>query len=246
MMKYITLLFVCTYTLSTWAASTNDSGVRYKAYTDIFDTESLRRGAEAFAQRCLACHSAKFMRFKRVADDLGWTEEEIQHKMIRYSRERGADWFAYIESAIDPTLTEEVFHIAPPDLSLIARVKGTDYLVSYFFNYYQDANRPFNTNNTLLPNTAMPNVLAFSQGVQTADMEDGHITGYTLAEQGTMNKKEFYNYVTDLVNFLDYMGEPAKAKRMSIGWWVILFTLVLAAFAYFLKKNYWLDVPKKQ
>jgi ubiquinol-cytochrome c reductase cytochrome c1 subunit len=132
----------------------------------------------------------------------------------------------------------------------MARERGVDYIYSYLKSYYVDPARPWGVNNLYLPNTAMPHVLASLQGLQKPvfknEPENGSakmvLVGVEAMTPGAMKPEEYDQFIRDTANFLDYAGEPIKAKRQSMGVFVILFLLVFFVFAFLLKKEYWKDV----
>lgn len=194
-----------------------------KANNNIRDTESLQRGAVHFANYCMACHSAQYMRYNRIARDLGWTDEEVIEKMA-FNQRRSVD---YVMSFIQPGVSQEKFGIEAPDLSLMARLKGNDYIYTFLRSYYlenedEDVWMSGNWNNKVLAGTSMPNVL---EGIQRHATQD-----------------EFDEVTRDLVNFMDYIGEPNKVQRWDLGWKVILFLFVLLILTYLLKREYWRDI----
>jgi len=216
------------------------------ADTDIHNTASLQRGARNFVGYCLGCHSAQYVRWNRIGADLGIDEAQLQHHLMP----AGAKPFDTLVSAMPAAQAAEWFGNAPPDLSLIARSKGTDYVYTFLRSFYGDAARPTGVNNLVLPNTAMPHVLAGLQGVKAPRVElatkdgktEAHIVGLVDGTPGTLTDAEYDEFVRDTVNFIDYMGEPIKAKRQNMGVWVVLFLLVFWLLTYFLKKEYWKDV----
>ncbi len=216
------------------------------AGTDIHNDASLQRGARNFVNYCLGCHSAQYVRWNRVAADLGIGEAELERNLMF----TGGKSYDTIKSAMPRAQATEWFGVAPPDLSLIARSRGTDYIYTFLRTFYADPSRPAGVNNLVLPNTAMPHVLADLQGVQTPRVElvtregatEEHIVGLTGGSPGTLSGEEYDEFVRDTVNFLDYIGEPVKAKRQSMGVWVVLFLLVFWLFTYLLKKEYWKDI----
>jgi ubiquinol-cytochrome c reductase cytochrome c1 subunit len=158
--------------------------------------------------------------------------------------------FETINSAM-PKDSEGWFGKQPPDLSLMARARGTDYLYSYLKAFYVDKTRPWGVNNLYLPSTAMPHVLLSLQGLQKPVYKNepdaqGNakmvLASVAIMTPGAMKPEEYDQFVRDIVNFLDYAGEPVKEKRQSIGVFVTLFLLVFFVFAYLLKKEYWKDV----
>lgn len=216
------------------------------AGTDIRNVASLQRGARNFANYCMGCHSAQYVRWNRVAADLGIGEAELQQNLML----AGGKPYDTIKAAMPAAQATEWFGNAPPDLSLIARSRGVDYVYTFLRSYYADPARPTGVNNLVLPNTAMPHVLAGLQGVQAAKIElrwhDGvtepYIDGLVAGTPGELSPAAYDEFVRDTVNFLDYIGEPIKARRQSLGVWVVLFLLVFFLFTYLLKKEYWKDV----
>jgi ubiquinol-cytochrome c reductase cytochrome c1 subunit len=213
--------------------------------TDIKNTESLQRGARNFMNYCSGCHSLKYLRYNRLAADLNIPESELVNLMFT-----SAKAFDTINSAM-PQDSEGWFGRQPPDLSLMARERGADYLYSYLKGFYVDKTRPWGVNNLYLPSAAMPHVLQELQGLQKPvfkNQPDEHgsarmvLVGVAAMTPGALKPEEYDQFVRDIVNFLDYAGEPVKAKRESMGIFVTLFLLVFFVFAYLLKKEYWKDV----
>jgi len=218
-----------------------------KARTDVSSLESLQRGARNFVNYCLGCHSLKYMRYSQVAADLALTEDEVRGNLMF----TGARIYDPMLSAMPAGNARQWFGNVPPDLSLIVRSRNVNYVYTFLKAFYADPARPTGANNAVLPQTAMPDVLAGLQGTQTPRHEsrpdaDGkpvqHLVGLDLAVPGEMNAAEFDRFVRDTVAFLEYVAEPAKAQRKALGVWVILFLLMFTAFAWFLYKEYWKDV----
>jgi ubiquinol-cytochrome c reductase cytochrome c1 subunit len=215
------------------------------AYTTISDQGSLQRGAKLFVNYCLSCHSAKYMRYARVAEDLGLSEEEVQ-KNLNFT---GAKFGEQMTVAMSPEDAALWFGAAPPDLSLTARSRGVDWISDYLKSFYVDPSRPVGWNNTRLPNASMPNVLWELQGTQRAVLEsDGH-GGTKVARleldpnvPGRLSKTEYDRAVRDLTTFLEYVGEPAVLKRDQYGVWVVLFLAAFTFLAWLLKHEWWKDV----
>jgi len=208
---------------------------------NIKDTAALQRGAKLFVNYCLSCHSANYMRYKRLSEDLGLSEEVVMDNLVFADRKIG-DTMAITMSAED---AEDWFGKAPPDLSLVGRSRGADWLYAYMRSFYRDESGGWN--NTVLDNAAMPHVLWELQGIQEAVFhEDEHsarvFDRFELAQPGRQSPEEYEHTVRDLVTFLDYLAEPAKMKRAEIGIWVILFLAVLAFLTYLMKAEYWRDV----
>ena len=214
---------------------------QWTAGNDVSNIASLQRGAANFMGYCAGCHSIKYMRYSRMSADLKIPEEQLESKLLLLGSKRND----YITTALSPADGEAWFGKAPPDLSLITRAKGTDYVYQFLKTFYADPKSTNGTNNLALPGTAMPHVLSSLQGVQTAKFSEGehpHWESFELVEPGQLSPEAYDEFVRDTVNFLEYVGEPAKAKRQSLGVWVILFLLVFTGFAYLLKKEYWKDV----
>jgi len=221
------------------------------ANADVGNTASLQKGARNFANYCLGCHSLGYMRWNRVATDLGLSEEQLKSSLIL----TGDKPHDYIRSPMPAKDAEQWFGRAPPDLTLITRSKGSDYVYRFLKSFYEDNSptRPTGVNNLMLDGASMPAVLADLQGVQRLKfhLEDEKATGSAatkvcdaleLAQPGRMTPAEFDGFVHDTVDFLTYIGEPVKAERESLGVLVVLFLAVFTVFAYLLKKEYWKDV----
>lgn len=213
-----------------------------KVSIDVFDKTSLQRGAKTFVQYCLGCHSLKYMRYSRIADDLEISEQQV-NKDLMYVGDKIHD---SMRIAMSPEDAEIWFGIEAPDLSLVARSRGADWLYSYLQGFYQDESRPFGVNNRVFKDVAMPNVLWELQGNQTAifkTVENTSVIGrLKITEKGSMSPLDFDATIKDLVNFLVYVGEPAQLVRIKLGKWVILYLLVFLIVAYRLKKEYWKDL----
>ncbi len=209
---------------------------------DLTDHQSLENGAHLYVQYCLGCHSTKYIRYLSLADDFNIDQQEILKKVAP----EGAGIYDKMLTAMNRHDAKKWFGTAPPDLSLIARSRGEDWLVSYLKGFYQDTSKQRGVNNTVFPDVAMPNPLWQLQGVQKATIKtiDGHkvITGLVITEPGTMTAKQFDKAVNDIVAFLVYAGEPAQVQRRSMGKYVLLFILMFGVIAYLLKKEYWKDV----
>jgi ubiquinol-cytochrome c reductase cytochrome c1 subunit len=217
-----------------------------EAGTDINSAESLQRGARNFMNDCSGCHSLRYLRYNRMAADLKIPESELSKNLIF----DGAKPFEEINTGMPPD-SADWFGKQPPDLTLMARERGTNYLYSYLHGFYADKTRPWGVNNLYLPGTAMPHILYYRQGLQKPvykNEKDAHdnakmvLSGVEPMIPGSMKPEEYDQYVRDIVNFLDYAAEPIKATRESMGIFVVLFLLVFFIFAYLLKKEYWKDV----
>lgn len=229
------------------SASAAGSHVEH-ANIDISNTASLQRGARNFVNYCMGCHSARYVRYNRLGKDLGLSDAQVIENLM-FTGERPHDT---MKVAMTPDDAKRWFGTAPPDLSLMSRARGADYIYSFLKSFYVDPGRPTGVNNLMLPGTAMPHVLWKLQGYQKA-VYDGqsdaeHSTvhkqfkGFELAEKGSLTPQEYDQFVRDTVNFLAYIGEPMQLERRNLGLRVLGFLLVFFLFAYFLKKEYWKDV----
>ena len=203
------------------------------------DKASLQSGAATFINYCMGCHGARFSRYQRVADDLGIPEDLMEEYLIFNPDASIGD---LMTSAIPVEASKNWFGAAPPDLTLVARVRGPEWLYGYLTGFYLDEGRPFGVNNRVFENVAMPNVLGVLQGDQLA-VEGEHGLETELVEgTGTLTAEEFEKVAYDLTNFLVYLGEPARLHRETIGGYVLFFLAFLFVFAFMLNREYWKDV----
>lgn len=229
----------------------------WSANNVVADTASLQRGAAHFVNYCSGCHSLKYMRYQRMGTDLHITDEQLEENLVL----AGSKVTDYMISSMPAADAEAWFGIAPPDLSLIARSKGPDYLYQFLKTFYSDPTRPTGVNNLALEGTAMPHVLAELQGVQAAVFREGgagkvagsvaesgeeatsrELVRFETVVPGQLSDAEYDVFVRDLVNFLDYVGEPTQVVRATVGIWVVLFLLAFTGIAWLLKQEYWKDV----
>ena len=241
------LLLIATLLFPAGLASAQEGEIPLlQSGTDINDIESLQRGARNFMNYCSGCHSLKYVRYNRIGTDLKIPQTDLANLMFTSTKTGDG-----IESAMPADAAADWFGKAPPDLSLIARERGVDYLFSYLKGYYLDPTRPWGVNNLYLPAVAMPHVLASLQGPQrpvyrnepdAAGSAHMVLVGVETVSPGALSAQEYDVFVRDIANFLDYCGEPVKAKRQSLGIFVTLFLMVGFVFAYLLKKEYWKDV----
>lgn len=232
-----TLLFLLPLTVLASSGVTLES-----ADIDLTDSASLERGAHHYVTYCLGCHSAKHIRYKRIAIDLKLDEAEI----LKNVAPLGAGIYDQMHSAMNGHDAEKWFGTTPPDLSLIARSRGADWLYSYLKGFYSEPGKPTGVNNAVFKDVAMPNVFWQQQGTQEAVVKtvagQEVITELKLVEPGQLSAKEFDRMVNDLVNFLVYVGEPVQLERQQMGKYVLFFILMFIVLAYLLKKEYWKDV----
>lgn len=211
---------------------------------DLSNQTSLQRGAKTFVNYCVGCHSAAYMRYNRIGKDLGISDDLLKTNFM-FGTDKVGDTMTIAMQLED---AEQFFGgSAPPDLSVIARSRGADWLYSYFKTFYVDESRPYGVNNLQFPDVGMPNVFWQLQGKQrltdTNEGQHGHsLDNLELIKQGTQSEEEFDQTIRDLVNFMVYLAEPIKLKRAKIGTWVLLYLFVFAVITYLLKKEYWRDI----
>lgn len=239
-MKKITiaLLILC---MAPFGVLAGESGMPLdRAPIDTTDNASLKRGAESFVNYCLTCHGASYMRYNRHRD-IGYTNEEILNKLV-FTGQKVGD---LMQSAMRKKEGEEWFGVAPPDLSVIARARGADWLYTYLRAFYRDDATHTGWNNLVFDRVAMPHVLYQLQGeqrlvVKTSDK--GEQKSLTLDKVGQLSTTEYDKFVGDLVNYLVYLGEPHANARKQLGIEVMIFLLGMLVLSYALKKEYWKDI----
>lgn len=209
---------------------------------DLRDQDSLQRGARIFVNYCLSCHSAAYMRYNRMGKDLGISDELVQENLL-FAADKTGDLMKAVMPRDDAKIW---FGVAPPDLTLVARSRGPEWVYTYLRSFYRDDSAPSGWNNTVFDRVAMPHVLYEWQGQQRAVFKTEHsqkvFDHFELERPGTMTPKEYDSAMRDLTNFLVYLGEPAKLYRYRIGVFVLLFLAIFGIVAYLLKKEYWKDV----
>ena len=213
---------------------------------NLKDTASLQRGAKTFVNYCLNCHNAQFMRYSHLTQ-IGLTEQQIKENLMFTTTKFGDT----MVSALDPADAKDWFGGVPPDLTLSARVRGSDWLYTYLRGFYRDDASTTGWNNTVFKNVAMPHVLHDLQGTQTMGKvgeRQGHdgkmepVMKLNVDRAGSMSAAEYDRYVADLVNYMTYMAEPVRTQRTQLGV-LALFFLVFAFFiTLWLKNEYWKDV----
>ncbi len=253
-------------------------------------TISMQKGLQVYMNNCMGCHSLKFQRYNRTAKDLE-IPESLMIEHVLFTGDKIAD---YMSNTMPKASAENWFGTAPPDLSLIARSRGTHWLYNYLRGFYADDSRPYKVNNSVFKDVGMPHALETLQGLQAktdqvkalendiayafgdiatarGEIKDGknvsdnnkniseaeHLIHekelelvelsqqgkyFTLVKQGELSSEEFDSSMADLVNFLEYIGEPIKRERQGMGIYVLLFILFFSAVAYLLKKEYWKDI----
>jgi len=210
---------------------------------DMSDTESLQRGAGLFVNYCLSCHSAAYMRYNRMSEDLQIPKEVVEDNMMFAADRIGG----LMKTSMPEEDAKKWFGKAPPDLSLIARSRGPEWLYTYLRGFYLDDTSPSGWNNTLFPKVAMPHVMYSLQGARNAIYKKDEkgvevFDHYEMVKPGTLNEDEFDSAMRDLTNFMVYLAEPARLVRYKLGVYVLIFLAIFFVFAYLLKKEYWKDV----
>jgi ubiquinol-cytochrome c reductase cytochrome c1 subunit len=241
------LIVILAIVLSPLTALASGAGALDRVEVSLDDKVSLQNGAKLFVNYCMSCHSARYMRYNRMASDLEIPEDLVKKHMIAGDGKIGDPMVA--------TMSEEDgeawFGVPPPDLSLIGKLRDPEWLYTYLRTFYIDDSTASGWNNKVFPNVAMPHALAELQGVQKPVYEtetDDHgvertsISGFELIRKGSMSPHEFDDAMSDLTNFLYYMGEPARMVRIGWGLWTMLFLAVFGILAYMLKIEYWRDV----
>ena len=254
---FVALIFCVTNLFSAEGGPCKDYGECDEFKYSLNDMASLQSGASTFLNYCYGCHSLQYSRWGRVAKDLQIPEELFFENLVfdksvkpgdlmigSMSKEKSAQWFG----------------VAPPDLTLVSRVRGDDWIYSYLRAYYEDSSKQYGVNNLVYPGTAMPNVLIGLQGNQKLVCKEvpviaknggekrddlGNVItmekcGYLKVAEGSgeLTKEEFNTLIYDLTNFLVYVGEPSKAKRERIGWYVIFYFLIFTALSALLYREY--------
>jgi ubiquinol-cytochrome c reductase cytochrome c1 subunit len=205
-----------------------------KAPVDLTDNLSLQRGAKIFTNYCLNCHSAKYMRYSNL-QDIGLSAETIKNDLL-FTGNKIGDTMSVNMSMKD---SKKWFGAAPPDLSVVARSRGADWIYSYMRGFYRDPTRPMGWNNTVYVNSAMPHILWELEGEKILNPKTKKLEKFT---SGKLNAKEYDATIADLTNYLVYMSEPDQLKRKKMGYYVIGFLLLLLFLTIKLKKEYWRDI----
>lgn len=221
------------------AHAEGESGL-LKSGADVRDQASLQRGAKLFFNYCVGCHSLKYVRYSRIAEDLGLSEQEVMQNL----NFTGARFDDPVISHMPAESASKWFGKDPPDLSLEVSAKSADWVYTYLNSFYLDPHSPIGWNNTALPNAAMPFPLWELQGMQTAVVKPGtdEVEKLELAKPGKLTPAQFQQATRDLTSFLEYASEPAALQRHHYGIWVLLFLAFFTFLAAMLKKEYWKDV----
>jgi len=223
----------------------------WHANTNVTDMPSVQRGARNFVSYCLGCHALKYERWSRLGEDLSIPPPLLQKDLLP----PGDKSTEYILTTMPSKDADTWFGKTPPDLSLMARARGPNYLYQYLKTFYVDPSRQTGANNLRLPTTAMPDVLSELSGLKRAVFRDVMIKGeggqfsheqqfdhFETLAPGRLSETEYDQFVRDTVNFLDYVSEPTQAARRALGVWVVLFLLLFTWLAWLVKREYWRDV----
>src|SRR5574344_428576 len=242
-MKKLILSLVAALGIATGAQAAGPSMTWDKAPVDVSNQASLQNGAKLFVNYCLSCHSAAFMRFHRL-QDIGLSEQEIKDNLL-FTTDKVGDTMV---SAIDPKQAKAWFGANPPDLTVIARSRagsggsGADYLYTFLRTFYRDETKATGWNNLAFPNVGMPHALWELQGQRRALFDGDHFKAWEQVTPGTMTEQQYDQAVCDLVNYLQWMGEPAQAARVRIGTGVLIFLGIFILIAWRLNAVFWKDV----
>jgi len=227
-----------------WAAGGSNVPLDHAEY-DLQDKASLQKGAQLFMNYCLGCHQMQYQRYQRTFQDLG-ISDELGQQYLQFTGEKVTD---YMTSAMPMESGAVWFGAPPPDLTLVARVRGADWLYTYLRSFYAQEGKTFGVNNKVFPDVGMPHVLQELQGTPREHYETVMVDGEMVqryaglkAEGGLLTADEYDKAMLDLVNFLQYSGEPSRLSSEKIGKGVLVFILVFFVFALLLKKEYWRDV----
>ena len=224
------------------------------------DMSSLQSGASTFLTYCYGCHSLEYSRWNRIAKDLKIPEEIFFDNLVFDLSIKSGDLMA---GSMSKEESAEWFGVAPPDLTLVTRLHGSDWVYTYLRTFYEDSSKQYGVNNLVYPGAAMPNVLAALQGNQQLgckqiaviaknggekrDNSGNPITkekcGFLSIEEGTgsLNQEEFDTLIYDLTNFLTYVGDPDKVERERIGWYVVFFFIIFTTLSSLLYREYQKD-----
>jgi ubiquinol-cytochrome c reductase cytochrome c1 subunit len=219
---------------------------------DVTNNASLQAGARTFVNHCLGCHGAALVRYNALRQ-IGLTDDQIRDNLMFTAEKVGMP----MVSAMTVRDGKEWFGTAPPDLSVVARSRGADWLYTYLRTFYRDPASPTGWNNALFPNVGMPHVLWTLQGQRALVQEpvmrdgkpvsDGHggtvmVSRFETLAPGTMTPLQYDQTIHDLVNFMVWMGEPTQVARKRLGVWVLFGLTILIFMTWLLYKSYWKEL----
>ncbi|MGA9854444.1 MAG: cytochrome c1 [Gammaproteobacteria bacterium] len=240
-----TIMCALLLTLLPGFAYAQDEGVKLEsANVDLGNTASLQRGAKFFVNYCMGCHSAQYVRYNRVGEDLGLNDAQLESYLI-FTGGKVTDTMV---SAMPSADAQKWFGIVPPDLSLESRSRGADWIYTYLKSFYLDPKSATGVNNVVFPKVSMPDVLWELQGTQkavfsTVKNPDG--SSYQVFDHlepvtpGKFTPQEFDKADRDITSFLVYMGNPVMLESRDLGLRVIGFLIVFFILAYLLKREIW-------
>ena len=233
---------------------------------ELHNKASMQRGAKYFVNYCMGCHSLDYMRYERMSDDLN-IPHEVTQQNLNFA---GGSIGGLMTIAAAPKAQKKWFGATPPDLTLVARARGPEWLYTYLRNFYADDKRPYGVNNRVFKDVGMPHAMLELQGMAhcapgSVNAENGGVkrdpltreeilfddkTGVALnpcgrlvvEKQGKLNGEEFNEAVVDIVNFLSYVGEPSAVKRERMGVFALFFVSLFFIVAWLLNREYWKDV----
>jgi ubiquinol-cytochrome c reductase cytochrome c1 subunit len=243
-MRKLLVLLLLAFPISVYAAG---GAVHLdKAEYDLTDKASLQKGMQLFNNYCLGCHQMQYQRYQRAFNDLD-IPLALGAENLMFTQEKAGE---HITNAMPAESAAKWFGAPPPDLTLVARVRGADWIYTYLRTFYADDSRPFGVNNLVFPEVGMPHVLQELQGLPRKATEEHMVDGEMVERHvglktdgsGVMTTEEYDAAVLDIVNYLVYTGEPTRLESEAIGRYVLLFLLVLLVLVYLLKKEYWRDV----
>jgi ubiquinol-cytochrome c reductase cytochrome c1 subunit len=233
------LWIILSLMLPSWGMASGPVELPYHIEVDIHNQEGLRRGFSAFVENCLGCHGTQYQRYNRVGQDLGITQEDMKDKFMPLASTKIGE---HIKTAMSKQESKQWFGVQPPDLTLVARVRGASWIYSYLKSFYIDETKLFGVNNTVFETVAMPHVLEKYQGrPEPIYDKEGHLEKIVV-QGGTLSAEAYDQLVHDITNFLVYSAEPIRSEREHIGMWVLMFLLVFSGVSWLLKREYWKDV----
>jgi ubiquinol-cytochrome c reductase cytochrome c1 subunit len=247
LIRYAGVLLIGATLMTTSAFASSGGAKLASADIDPDNVNSLQRGAANFMNYCSGCHSARYVRYKTIGKDLDLSDEMLVNNLM-FNAEKT---FETIQASMPSADAARWYGKAPPDLSLMARAKGADYIYNFLKGFYIDKDSPTGVDNLVLAGTSMPHVLWELQGYQAANFdrhenEDGSVTttfnGFEQVTAGKMDSEDYDEFVRDTVNFLAYIAEPVRGFRVDLGKWVIIYLIFFLLIARMLKKQIWKDV----